>query len=487
MAGERDETRGCQVGEGLLRALGSLVDGELAAEGEPVTLVDPKSGTPAGSVPSGGAGLVGRAVEAAARAARTAWAADEDRRRAVMTAMVDAMAERRSDIEPLLCLEKGTRDGGPEPEFDAAVAFGRYLAAAPLRTDVLEDGPTHRVLSVPRPVGVVGVILPWNAPLLGVVEKALTALLAGNSVVVKPSPFTPSSALALGRVWRDIVPPGVVNIVVGGDDAGAALVGHPATGMVSFTGSVANGRRIAAAAGPRLANLLLELGGNDPAIVLPGNDPAEIAPRLFGAAFIGSGQICTAIKRLYVHDSLFDAVVDELARLAAKMVPTADGGTWRPLITRPQFERIGALVDDAVAHGARVAAGGAPLDRPGFYYAPTIVTGVAAGVRLVDEEQFGPALPVMPFSTTDEAVAAANASEYGLGASVWTPDEEQGLAVAARLECGTAWVNDHARVAPHVPFGGVKASGVGRVWGQPGIEAYCERQSVVVRKGARGG
>jgi acyl-CoA reductase-like NAD-dependent aldehyde dehydrogenase len=315
-------------------------------------------------------------------------------------------------------------------------------------------------------------------------EKIATALLVGNTVVAKPSPFTPLATLALGQLWKDILPPGVLNIVAGGNELGAQLVAHPVTRMISFTGSVAAGQSIAAAAAPSLKNLVLELGGNDPAIVLPDVDVETVADAIFNAAFLLSGQVCAAIKRLYVHESIYQDMLDALVRRAdaAVAAPEAAGGTFGPVATRPQYERVQMLLADALSHGARVVTGaGQPTSR-GYFIAPTIVTDATASMKVVAQEQFGPLLPVMSFRDVDHAIAAANATEYGLCGSIWTSDIQSGAALAARLECGTAWVNSHAEIAPHVPFGGTKRSGIGRNCGTVGIDAYAELQTRIVYK-----
>ena len=230
-----------------------------------------------------------------------------------------------------------------------------------------------------------------------------------------------------------------------------------------------------------LKRVTLELGGNDPAIVLPDVDPARVAPKLFWGAFTNSGQVCVAIKRLYVHADVYRPVVAALAELA-KQVKVGDGllpdTQLGPINNQPQFSRVQELVEDARRAGGTVVAGGAPLPTPGYFYPPTIVTDVGEGVRLVDEEQFGTALPVIPYRDLDDALAQANRTHYGLGGSVWTNDVARGEEIAQRLECGTAWVNQHMNMSARVPFGGVKWSGLGRENGKWGIEEFCELQVV---------
>jgi acyl-CoA reductase-like NAD-dependent aldehyde dehydrogenase len=257
------------------------------------------------------------------------------------------------------------------------------------------------------------------------------------------------------------------------------MTAHPVPRKVSFTGSVASGKHVAAAAVTDLKRVTLELGGNDPAILLDDVDPAAIADRLFWGAFMNGGQICTAIKRVYAPDSLYDAIVEVLAE-KARSVKVGDGSEEDteigPINNEPQFRRVRELVDHAVSRGARVATGGRPMDRPGYFFEPTILADLSDGTRIVDEEQFGPALPVIPYSSVDDAVARANGTHFGLSASVWSADPGRATAVATKLECGTTWVNAHLQLAPHQPFGGHKWSGVGVENGLWGLDSFTDLQ-----------
>jgi acyl-CoA reductase-like NAD-dependent aldehyde dehydrogenase len=370
-------------------------------------------------------------------------------------------------------------------EFFGAGVWFDYTASLELPVEVVQDDEEARVEVHRRPLGVVGAITPWNFPIILGVWKIAPALLAGNTIVIKPSPFTPLATLALGETLRDVLPPGVLNVVSGGDDLGAWITQHPAVRKISFTGSTATGKRVAAAAAPDLKRLTLELGGNDAAIVLPDVDPAEIAEKVFWGAFENTGQVCSAIKRVFVHEDRYDAMLAELGRRASEVVvgDGLDASTQLgPLNNAPQFERVSELVAEAVQGGARVVTGGGPRKGDGYFFEPTILGDVAEGLRIVDEEQFGPALPVLTYRDVDEAVERANDTMYGLSGSVWSGDVRRAAEIASHLECGTAWVNQHLQIVPHAPFGGAKWSGLGVENGHWGLYGFTETQTLNIAK-----
>jgi len=355
----------------------------------------------------------------------------------------------------------------------------KYFADLEFGREVIQDDERAFAEVVRRPIGVVAAITPWNFPITLASWKIGPALLAGNTMVLKPSPFTPRSTLLMGEILAEVLPPGVLNVVSGGDELGRWMTSHPTPRKISFTGSVATGKHIAASAAPDLKRVTLELGGNDAAIVLDDADPAAITEKIFRGAFDNTGQVCSAIKRLYVPESLHDDVVDALAarvgavRVGDGMDPASELG---PVQNRPQFERVSGLVAEALAGGAKAATGGGPIDGPGYFFQPTVLTGAAEGTRIVDEEQFGPALPVISYRDVDEVVARANATMYGLSGSVWSADVDRAGAVAERLDCGTVWVNAHVALGPHQPFGGFKWSGVGVENGPWGLAGFTETQ-----------
>lgn len=441
------------------------------------TILDPATGEPVGEAPVHDVADLERAITAAA-AAQPAWAAlGHDARSTALLRAADAVERSAEELAMLLSREQGKPLNGPNARFEvgACSAWLRATAATGLEPEtVVDDGQTRAVVSY-RPIGVVGAIGPWNWPMMISVWQIAPALRMGNAVVVKPSEYTPLSVLALVSVLNEELPEGLLSVVSGGREVGARLAEHPAVGKIMFTGSTATGKAIIKSSAGTVKRLTLELGGNDAGIVLPDADPKSIAEGLFWGAFINTGQTCAALKRLYVHDDIYDAVCTELTAVSAAMpmgVGLDEVNVLGPLQNRQQFDIVARLVDAARDSGARILLGGNPdPDQPGHFYPATLVADIDNGNPLVAEEQFGPALPIIRYSTVDEAVAMANALDVGLGASVWSADPEAARAVAARIEAGTVWINKHGAVDPRVPFGGAKQSGYGLEFGVEGLKA----------------
>ncbi len=307
------------------------------------------------------------------------------------------------------------------------------------------------------------------------VLKPANALRMGNAVVVKPSEYTPLSVMGLVEVLNTVLPEGVLSVVSGGGEVGAALSTHEAVGKIMFTGSTATGRKIAESAADTVKRVTLKLGGNDAGIVLDDVDPKAIAEGLFWGAFINTGQTCAALKRLYVHDSVYDEVCAELAGLAVNM-PMGPGmnesNVLGPLQNQMQFDIVDKLVTAAKDSGATVLLGGDPdYDAPGYFFPTTLISDIDPQNPLVVEEQFGPALPIVRYSDLEDAIAMANSLEVGLGASVWSGDRDRAREVATRIEAGTVWINSHGGVDPRIPFGGIKQSGYGVEFGEAGLKS----------------
>lgn len=435
---------------------------------------DPATDEVCGLAPECTSGQLDEAMRAAERAF-PAWSADVEGRATALRAAAEVIEANVEAIAPVLVREQGKPLADARLEINGSAARLRFAADLRLEPEVLQDDEVARAVMVRRPHGVIAAISPWNAPLIISMAKVGPALAAGNTVVLKPSPFTPLSSLQLGELLRDVFPPGVFNVVTGADGAlGAAMTAHPVPRMVDFTGSVRTGKLVAAGAADDLKRVALELGGNDAAIALDDADPAKLADPVFWSAFANCGQVCIAIKRLYVPRERYDDWVDAMTATAeaVKVGPGFEEGVrMGPLNNRPQRDHVESLVDDAVRGGATATTGGSAIDGPGNFYGPTIIAGAGDGTRIVDDEQFGPALPVIPYDSVDAVVDAANATHYGLGGSVWGEDVDRATAVAGRLDSGTVWVNTHRVLAAHIPFAGHKWSGYG---GNAGIEGFHE-------------
>jgi acyl-CoA reductase-like NAD-dependent aldehyde dehydrogenase len=416
---------------------------------------------------------------AAAQAAFPAWSATAiDERRAVLIKIADVIQANINDLARLLVQEQGKPLQDAMGEVFGASAFFRYFASLSLDPKVVADDATSRIEVRRKPLGVVGCIIPWNFPVMLMAFKVPAALLAGNTVIVKPAPTTPLTALKLGELIKDLVPAGVVNIIADNNELGGAMTSHPGIRKISFTGSTETGKKVMASAADALKRVSLELGGNDALIVLDDVDPKETAPKVLGAAMQNAGQVCIAAKRIYVHESMYDAMCDELARLAGDIV-VGDGlqqGTQMgPLQNKAQFEKVMGFIESARKDGKVIAGGGRKGDK-GYFINPTIVRDIADGAKLVDEEQFGPVMPVIKYSDPADAVRRANASIYGLGGSIWAKDSEKAWNLAEQMESGSVWVNKHADIQPHLPFGGAKFSGVGSELGEEGLKEFTQVQ-----------
>ena len=445
---------------------------------------DPATGEVIGLVSFGTPGDVASAVAVAA-AAQPGWAelSDEQRCAALMRA-ADAIDAHAEELAYVVSREQGKTMNGLGARFEAAgcAAWVRAAASTPRPDEILLDDETGRAVLHYRPIGVVGAITPWNWPMIIASWQIAPALRMGNTVVNKPSEYTTLSGLAIAAVLSEALPPGALTTVTGAGDVGDALVRDRRVGKVMFTGSVKTGMKVIEASAGNLSRLTLELGGNDAGIVLPDADPQAIAEGLFWGAFINNGQTCAAMKRLYVPDALYDQVVDALAAIAAKipMGPGLDeGNALGPLQNQMQWNVVNRLVEDAKGRGARVVIGGDPdTGAPGFFYPKTLIADIDNSAPLVQEEQFGPALPIIRYSSVEQAIEWANGVDVGLGASVWSADRAAALAIAARMQAGTVWINSHGGIDPRVPFGGAKHSGYGLEFGVEGLKAVSVPQVI---------
>ena len=462
-----------------------LIDGELVGSERSLDVINPATERVFARCPAATQAQLDQAVAAARRAFETWRRTSYEERAAVLKRVAEMLRQHQGALAELLTREQGKPLSQARDEIGRAFSQSEGMTRIAIPVETLADDAERRIELHYVPLGVVGIITPWNAPINLAAGPLTSALYTGNTVVLKPSPYTPLSTLKLGELVRDIVPRGVLNVLAGGDELGQWMTEHPGIDKISFTGSVATGKKVMASAAGNLKRLTLELGGNDPAIVLDDVDVTAIAPRLYFAAFVNSGQVCMAIKRIYAHERIYDALCDALAVEARKAIigdgldPATQLG---PIQNRKQYERVVGILEDTIRSGARIVAGGEVPDRAGYFVAPTIVAGLADDSRLVKEEQFGPILPVLKFTDIEDALRRANDTRYGLSGSVWSSDVERASAIAARLEVGTAWVNQHRVTSAVVPFGGAKESGMGRQYSALGLKGYMEPRVVSVLK-----
>ena len=463
-----------------------LINGRLVPGASTMDVLNPSTEEVVAKCPRADKAQLNEAV-AAAKAAFPAWSKRPLKERAALiNKLADALEARTEEFARLLTAEQGKPLGMAMWEVGGTAASMRYFAGLDLPDKVLKDDADSKIIQQHVALGVVAAITPWNFPLILLAIKLGPGLLAGNTMIIKPAPTTPLTTLLLGELAAEIFPAGVVNFIADQNDLGDAITAHPDIAKVAFTGSTATGKKVMASAASGLKRITLELGGNDAAIVLDDMDPKVVAPAIFGGATMNSGQVCLAIKRVYAPESMYDALCDELVKLANDAV-VGDGleqGTQLgPLQNKAQYEKVKGFLDAAHRDGT-VIAGGAPLDRPGYFIPPTIVRDIPDHSMLVREEQFAPILPIMRYTDVSDAIARANDSEYGLGGTVWTNDLARGFEVASQIVSGTIWVNKHLDLPNEIPFGGAKQSGIGVEYGQEGLEEFTQAKTINMAKHA---
>lgn len=424
------------------------------------------------------------AVRTAEEAFQTWSSLTSEQRADACQAVAQKIEDNAEELAQLITREQGKplNGNGSRWEIGGAVAWARHTATLDTPIEVLQDNTDGRVELLRKPLGVVGSITPWNYPVLIAVWHILPAIRTGNTVVIKPSPFTPLSTLRLVELINEVLPPGVVNCIAGEDHLGAAMSSHTAIRKIVFTGSCATGQKIMKTAAETMKRLTLEMGGNDAGIVLPDVIPEQIIENLFWGAFLNGGQTCAALKRLYVHEAVYDDVCTKLAAFA-KRIPVGDGlledNLLGPVQNKRQLDKIVELVEQAKRDGGRVLVGGENNRKgPGYFYPVTLVADVKNGTRLVDEEQFGPVLPIIKYRDLDEAISLANDNPNGLGGSVWSRDLHKAAEVASRMECGSVWINKHGAIQPNAPFGGTKTSAYGVEFATEGLKEFTDIQVI---------
>lgn len=457
-----------------------IVGGERLNTDAHFDVLDPGIGAVFARAPSATAEHLEAAVTAARRAFSDWSTLPYNKRKTIVANIIEANAE---ELSQLVTREQGKPLGGlgSRWEIGGAIAWTRYTSSLDLTTETIQDDDSANVVLNRKPIGVIGSITPWNFPVMIAIWHIMPALQAGNTVVLKPSPNTPIATLRLGELLQSALPPGVLNVISGENEIGQAMADHLGIDKIIFTGSTATGRKIMASGAVNLKRLTLELGGNDAGIVLPDVDLDANLEKLFWGIFINNGQTCAALKRLYVHDSVYDEVCERLKAFSANIITgngLEDESHLGPVQNPAQLERVKSLVDRAKADGARVITGGKAHDGPGLFYPITILADAKDGMAIVDEEQFGPVIPVIRYTDIEAVLRTANSSPDGLGGSVWSSDVDQARAIASRMECGSVWINNHGAIRPDAPFGGIKQSGIGVEFGSLGL-AECTTVQVV--------
>ena len=464
----------------------NLINGELIESGEWLDVINPANEDVIGQVPACGKDELDQAV-AAARAAFKTWKKTSfEERQAVCMAISGAIKENADELYRLLTAEQGKPHEQAKGEIYGAAGMSAAQATLKLEDVINEDSEARLSRTRRVPVGVVGGIVPWNFPVMMAVQKIVPALMSGCTIVLKPSPFTPLTTLRIAELIAPLVPAGTVNIITGEDSLGPLITQHPDIDKITFTGSTATGKKIMEGASADLKRITLELGGNDASIVLPDANVEKIAEQLFWSSFSNAGQICVAAKRIYIHEDIYDELSTAIAEYA-KNVKVGDGsqqGTGvGPIQNKKQYDRVLELIQDAKDKGYKFLAGG-NVDPSGTgYYVPiTILDNPPEDARIVAEEQFGPVMPLMKFSTEEEVIARANASEYGLAGAVWTGNPDKGVEIAEQLETGTVWINEYLHLSPFAPFGGHKQSGFGAEYGLDGLKEFTYPQVITVKR-----
>lgn len=455
--------------------------------------VNPATGETLATVPEAGEAGVDEAVQSADRAFQDWRKTTPKDRAAMMFALADAIEQRAEDLAQLESADVGKPLAAARAEIIGSADKYRFYAGVGRSMSAVSAGeykPGITSMIRREPIGVVAAISPWNYPMALTAWKIAPALMAGNSVVLKPSPETPLTAMLLGEIAAEILPPGVLNVITGGPETGEALVTHPKVGMVSLTGGTPTGRAVMAAASQGLKRVHLELGGKAPVVVFDDVDVDRLVNSLAVGAFWNGGQDCTAASRLYVSNGRVEEVASAVADMASSIEPQDPfenpGASLGPLVSTGHRERVHGFVERALDNGAEVLAGGELVSGPGAYYRPTVVAGLQQSDEIVQNEIFGPVISVVSYDDEQQAIEMANGVEYGLAASVWSSNIDRAMRVATSIRAGTVWVNDHGPTVVEMPFGGFKQSGQGRDLSVYAIEEHTELQHIAITVGDPG-
>lgn len=463
------------------------IAGKLIESAQTFDVINPATAEVLAKAPAATAGQLEEAIAGAKEAFRSWSSIGYDARQNYLTTYADALESHRDELALLLTQEQGKpRRTMSEPEVDQSISWIRQIAARRIPVEIIEDTSEHIVELHHTPLGVVGAITPWNFPILLALWKVAPALITGNTMVIKPSPFTPLSTLRFGQIAQSVLPPGVLSVVSGGNELGPQLTNHPDIDKISFTGSTETGKHVLRAAATNIKRVTLEMGGNDAAIVLADADFKAIIPQLFWGAVGNSGQWCVGIKRLYVHNSYRENFVKEFVaygkqqKLGNGLDPAVTVG---PVQNKMQFEKLKNLLGDIRANGHKIVLGGEIDDtRPGYFVPVTVIDNPPENSRIVQEEQFGPIVPIIGYDDIEDVIARANDSPFGLGGSVWGHDTNTAVSIATRLEAGMVWVNEIQTQGVDIPFGGHKQSGLGTEHEDEGRRLFTNPKAILIHK-----
>ncbi|PKX97774.1 aldehyde dehydrogenase family protein [Aspergillus novofumigatus IBT 16806] len=465
----------------------NVINNELITTSNTCHGINPANRQPNPEVPVSTKEDLDQAVNFARQAFRKWSKTSFDERRTALSAFADKIEVNKDALVRLLTQEQGKPLSQSTEELRMAVQWARVIPTIEIPETVIEDTEEQQIIQRYTPLGVCGAIVPWDFPVLLAVGKIVPAVYTGNTVILKPSPFTPYCGLKLAELAAQCFPPGVVQALSGGNELGPMITEHPGIDKISFTGSIDTGKLVMMSCAQTLKRVTLELGGNDPAIICDDVNIDAIIPKIGILSFLCSSQICMMIKRLYVHEKIYDEFWEKLVAFVQSL-KVGDGTQpdvfFGPVQNSMQYDKAKCLLESLSSEGLKAAHSGTINDSAGYFIHPTIVDNPPESARVVQEEAFAPILPMLKWSDEEDVIKRANATETGLGSSVWSKDMTRARRIADQLESGSVWINSHFDVSPKVPFGGHKASGIGTEWGLNGLTAYCNSQSLWVKQGS---
>lgn len=462
---------------------GNVIDGKVTKTEKTRSGINPSTLEPLYDHPLSTAKEIDDAVDAARRAFSSWSKTPIEKRKELLNAFADAIDNYFDEFVELLIKEQGKPLNLAKFEVQLASKETRETTKLDLPKYVIYDTPEKYTETRHTPLGVVCGIVPWNFPLAMATSKIVVALLAGNCVIIKPSPFTPYCGIKVVELGQSIFPPGVIQVVSGEDNIGPMLTSHPGIDGISFTGSIATGKKVMQSASGTLKKVVLELGGNDPTIILPDVDVSAVAPQIATCAFLNSGQVCVAIKRIYVHEDIYPQFREAFVA-AAKAAKVGDGFTdLGPVQNKMQYERVKGIIADSASAGQKFALGDEKISSgKGYYINRTVIDNPPDISRVVAEEQFGPIVPLLTWRDEEDVIARVNDTHFGLGASVWGKDVDRAIRIGNQIEAGSIWINHHMGVDKMAPFGGHKLSGVGVANGVLGLVELTNVQTFQVQR-----